>query len=68
MSCLISEDDDLQGLKKTNNDLQKRLQEKEQEIAHLKLVISNLKGTSYQFQLNYFSLIKVFLNTASYSV
>jgi hypothetical protein len=66
VSCLISEDDDLQGLKKTNNDLQKRLQEK--EIAHLKLVISNLKGTSYQFQLNYFSLIKVFLNTASYSV
>ena len=42
----LSEDDDLQCLKRTNNDLKEKLQEKDKEIAHLKRVISNLKGTS----------------------
>ena len=44
MSCSASDDDDLQCLKNTNSHLKKKLEEKKQEIAHLKLVISNLKG------------------------
>ena len=46
VSSLFSEDDNLQNLKETNYELQKKLQEKGQEITHLKLVISNLKGIS----------------------
>ena len=44
MSCSTSDDDDLQCSKNTISHLKKKLEEKEQEIAHLKLVISNLKG------------------------
>ena len=40
-----SEDEEVTELQKKNCKLQKKLLEKEKEIKHLKLVISNLEGT-----------------------
>ena len=47
-----SEDDEVFDLKKKNSNLEKKMQEKEKEIKHLKLVISNLKGTKYKMQMH----------------
>ena len=55
-----SEDDEVFDLKKKNSNLEKKLQEKEKEIKHLKLVISNLKGTKYKIQMHRVFLIQMY--------
>ncbi len=44
MSCEFEVEDEIVSLRNKNSDLQQKLQDKEKEIASLKLVISNLKG------------------------
>lgn len=58
MSCQL-DDDEIVFLKKENCNLKQRLKEKEKEIEHLKVVISNLKGITMHFFSNFkFCLLK----------
>ena len=55
-----SEDEEVFELKKKNSNLEKKLQEKEKEIKHLKLVISNLKGTNNKMPMHQMFLIQMY--------